>query len=251
MDLSPKYKADKFQCPHCQVTSQQTWFNVDSASSAANKIINHVFYDYRTTIQDFKQKAIAEFIERAVDANVRHMSEFVPLGFSVATCLTCNEISLWINQEIVYPKKTAIAPPNDDMKSEIKDLYNEASSILIDSPKGATALLRLALQLLLKQVGKTGKNINNDIKELVADGLSPKIQQALDLLRVIGNNAVHPGQIDLDDGQNIALKLFHILNFIADEMISKPKELERLYADVIPEETKEHINQRDKKRQTT
>ena len=88
--------------------------------------------------------------------------------------------------------------------------------------------MRLALQKLLMQIGKSGKNINNDIKELVAEGLSPKIQQALDLLRVVGNNAVHPGQIDIEDNSNIALKLFHILNFIAEEMITKPKELEFL-----------------------
>ena len=133
------------------------------------------------------------------------------------------------------------------MEQEIQELYREASAIVIDSPKGATALLRLALQLLLKQLGKPGKNINNDIKGLVADGLSPKIQQALDLLRVVGNNAVHPGQIDLDDGRDIALKLFHVLNFIADEMITKPKELELLYGDVVPDETKQHINERDGK----
>jgi len=175
------------------------------------------------------------------------MSEFVPKGFSVATCSSCGDISLWVNQEIVYPKQTAVAPPNEDMEQEIQDLYLEASTIVVDSPKGATALLRLALQLLLKQLGKSGKNINNDIKELVADGLSPKIQKALDLLRVVGNNAVHPGQIDLEDGRDIALKLFHVLNFIADEMISKPKELDLLYSDVVPEETQQHINERDGK----
>jgi uncharacterized protein DUF4145 len=175
------------------------------------------------------------------------MPEFVPNGFSVATCSTCGKISLWVNEEIVYPKQTPVAPPNSDMEQEIQDLYLEASTIAIDSPKGATALLRLALQLLLKQLGKSGKNINNDIKELVAGGLSPKIQQALDLLRVVGNNAVHPGQIDLSDGRDIALKLFHVINFIADEMITKPKELDLLYADVVPEETKQHINERDGK----
>jgi len=102
--------------------------------------------------------------------------------------------------------------------------------------------------MLLKQAGKSGKKINDDIGELVSEGLSPKIQQALDLLRVIGNNAVHPGQINLDDNAEIAQKLFSILNFIADELITKPKELESLYADLIPLETQEHIKQRDKKK---
>lgn len=132
-----------------------------------------------------------------------------------------------------------------DLNEDIKSLYLEASSILIDSPKGSTALLRLALQKLLKQVGKSGKNINEDIKELVAAGLSPKIQQALDLLRVVGNNAVHPGQINLDDNAEVAQKLFGVLNFIAEELLTKPKELEQLYSDLIPPETQCHIKRRD------
>ena len=136
---------------------------------------------------------------------------------------------------------------NPDLNEDIAALYQEAANIYADSPKGATALLRLALQKLLVQLGKDGKNINNNIKELVAEGLSPKIQHALDLLRVVGNNAVHPGQINLDDNKEIAFKMFHILNFIADEMITKPKELELLYDNVIPEDTKEHIKERDGK----
>lgn len=145
----------------------------------------------------------------------------------------------------MYPKKTTLPPPNVDLSEEIKALYLEASSILIESPKGSTAILRLALQKLLKQVGKSGKNINNDIGELVEEGMSPKIQQALDLLRVIGNNAVHPGQINLDDNAEAAQKLFGVLNFIAEELITKPKELEDLYASLIPTETQDHIKQRD------
>jgi hypothetical protein len=175
------------------------------------------------------------------------MSEVFPEGFSVATCSSCSKFTLWVNRELVYPRNTPVAPPNSDMGEDIQALYIEASKIVVDSPKGATALLRLALQLSLKQLGKPGENINADIKDLVAKGLSPKIQQALDLLRVVGNNAVHPGQIDLNDGRDIALKLFHVLNFIADEMITKPKELELLYADVVPDETKQHINKRDGK----
>ncbi|HEY3700178.1 MAG TPA: DUF4145 domain-containing protein [Spongiibacteraceae bacterium] len=247
MDLSPKFRGENFQCPHCQVASQQQWFDVNNAYDAANCILSDVFYSFRKDIRDYQQSAIEAFLAEATKANKRHMSGFIPDHFSVATCLSCEDISIWVEKEIVYPKKTPVALPNVDMEQAIQDLYIEASAIVVDSPKGATALLRLALQLLLKQLGKCGKNINNDIKELVAEGLSPKIQQALDLLRVVGNNAVHPGQIDLEDGRDIALKLFHVLNFIADEMISKPKELDLLYSDVVPEETKKHINERDGK----
>lgn len=245
MDLTPKFRSEKFQCPHCQVASQQRWFDVHNASYAANRILNDIFYDHRKNITDHQQKVIEHFIGAVEAANNRYMPTVVPDTFSVATCLACGGISIWVQKEIVYPKQTSVPPPNVDLEQGIQDLYIEASTIVVDSPKGATALLRLSLQLLLKQLGKSGKNINHDIKDLVAEGLSPKIQKALDLLRVVGNNAVHPGQIDLEDGRDIALRLFHVLNFIADEMITKPKELDLLYSDIVPEEAKMHINERD------
>ena len=146
----------------------------------------------------------------------------------------------------MYPCSSPVKPPNKDLNETIQSLYNEASKILQDSPKGAAAILRLALQKFLQeQLGKEGKNINQDIKTLVEDGLNAKIQQALDALRVVGNYAVHPGQIDLDDNRKVAIELFRILNFIADELITKPKEINTFYHDVIPAEDREYIDQRD------
>lgn len=243
--MIPKYGSNKFQCPHCDTVASQEWFTADSAGKTATDIIRHLYLNYRPSIDDWSQQHIVSFLKE-IDSNFkRQLYKFIPKDFSVATCSSCQGFTLWVNQEIVYPKKNTLPPPNDDLSEDIKSLYLEASSILIDSPRGATALLRLALQKLLKQVGKSGNNINNDIKELVAEGLSPKIQQALDLLRVIGNNAVHPGQINLDDNAEVAQKLFGVLNFIAEELITKPKELEALYADLIPPETQGHIKQRD------
>lgn len=243
--MIPEYGNKKFQCPHCNTVATQEWFTANNAGDTATGIVQHLYFNYRAHINDYAQREVASFLKEIDGGFKRNFYSFVPKGFSVATCSSCEDFTLWVNKEIVYPKKTTLPPPNDDLNEDIKALYLEASSILVDSPKGATALLRLALQKLLEQVGKSGKNINNDIKALVAEGMSPKIQQALDLLRVIGNNAVHPGQINLDDNTEIAQKLFGILNFIAEELITKPKELEGLYADLIPADTQDHIKQRD------
>ncbi len=243
--MLPKHGNKKFQCPHCNTVASQEWFTANNAGSTVLTIVQHLYLNYRPSITDYVQENIANFLEKINGEFQKNFYDLVPKGFSVATCSSCGDFTLWVNKEIVYPKRTSLPPPNNDLNEDIKDLYLEASSILNDSPKGATALLRLALQKLLDQVGKNGKNINNDIKELVAEGMSPKIQQALDLLRVIGNNAVHPGQINLDDNTEIAQKLFGILNFIAEELITKPRELEELYADLIPPDTQVHIKQRD------
>jgi hypothetical protein len=55
---------------------------------------------------------------------------------------------------------------------------------------------------------RTGKDITKDIGSFVKKGLSPKIQKALDIVRVVGNESVPPGQIDLNDNPATTTKLF-------------------------------------------
>lgn len=234
-----------FNCPHCATLSKHDWVQSSRLPKVVSKINNHHFLEYRSGISDYAQDIIKKFLEYINNYYAKSLYKFLPPNLYISTCQACEDFSLWIDKDIIYPKSTPVDPPNNDLSSEIKKLYYEAVAILNDSPRGATAILRLALQMLLIQIDANEKSINTSIKKLVEKGLSQKIQQALDLLRVIGNNAVHPGQIDLNDDKEIAFKLFKILNIIADEMISKPKEIDELYNEVLPDETKKHIKQRD------
>ena len=65
-------------------------------------------------------------------------------------------------------------------------------------------------------------------------GLDKRIQQALDVVRVVGNNAVHPGELDIRDDTATAHKLFELINLISDVMISQPKHIGALY-EALPE----------------
>jgi hypothetical protein len=78
---------------------------------------------------------------------------------------------------------------------------------------------------------------------LVENGLPKQIQKSLDIVRVIGNNAVHPGQIDTDDPE-VAGKLFVLLNIITDYMVSMPKRIDNMYSE-LPEGATEAIEERD------
>ena len=147
---------------------------------------------------------------------------------------------------MVYPRVLTAPAPNVDLSEDIKLDFEEARAILNDSPRGAAALLRLAIQKVCKELGQAGKNVNDDIAALVKQGLPVQVQQSLDIIRVVGNNAVHPGQIDLRDDVETANKLFGLVNLIAEIMISQPKHVENLYQAIVPEEQRKAIEERDK-----
>lgn len=164
----------------------------------------------------------------------------------ISICYHCDRYSVWIDEKMIYPDFQGVEPPNEDLNEDIKSDYLEAATILHKSPRGAAALLRLALQKLCMQLSEKGQNLNTDIGNLVKNGLPIKVQQSLDALRVIGNEAVHPGQLDLKDDAETASALFKLVNFIAEKMITELKEIEALY-EKIPEEQKKQITERDGK----
>jgi hypothetical protein len=65
-------------------------------------------------------------------------------------------------------------------------------------------------------------------------------------LRITGNNAVHPGEINLEEEPVKVLKLFELINFIAEKMITEPKEIESFYEE-LPDKAKAAIEKRDGK----
>jgi hypothetical protein len=145
---------------------------------------------------------------------------------------------------MVVPSDSPVPPPHADMPEECLDEYNEARSIFGQSARASAALLRLAIQKLMAVLGEKGENINQDIKSLVSKGLPVQVQQALDFCRVVGNNAVHPGDIKLTDSPEIAHHLFSMINFIVEDRITRPKQIEKLYLQ-LPETARDHIEKRD------
>lgn len=165
-------------------------------------------------------------------------------GFHIAICVHCQKPSYWLQASMVYPNKVAAPLPNPDLPDEIKTDFEEARQISNLSPKGAAALLRLVIQKLCMHLGQPGKDLNNDIGNLVKAGLPIKVQKALDVVRVVGNGSVHPGQIDLNDDPTATAKLFELVNIIADTMITQPKEIDKLF-EGLPEGKKAAIEKRD------
>lgn len=164
-------------------------------------------------------------------------------------CDHCGRKSYWLNiagkPKMVFPQATTAAPPHSDMPDEVAAIYREAADVADSSHRAAAALLRLALQKLMPFLGEPGVNINADIGSLVSKGLPVRIQRALDLCRVVGNESVHPGEISDDDGPELVSSLFSMLNLIVDDRIARPKEIDALY-EKLPESKRKGIETRDR-----
>ncbi|MHB1286747.1 MAG: DUF4145 domain-containing protein [Leptospirales bacterium] len=174
------------------------------------------------------------------------------VGHAAAKCSHCREWTLWAKPSfgdvgiLVYPPKITSPLPSSDMPQECLGDFEEARIVSSESPRAAAALLRLVVQKLCEHFGESGKNINEDIQKLVKKGLDPGIQKALDIVRVTGNYAVHPGEMNIEDNSEVVSKLFHLVNMIVQDMITKPNELNKLYEE-LPEKDRKNIEVRDKK----
>lgn len=67
-------------------------------------------------------------------------------------------------------------------------------------------------------------------------------------MRVIGNNAVHPGAIDLRDDKATATTLLQLVNLVVDRRISTQKRIAEMYKN-LPPRALEQIEKRDAPKQ--
>ncbi len=214
----PKHAKGEFHCPHCRVYAKQRWSHLSAIG--------------------------ARYARSNISLNTHTMIN-LNTDWTISFCEHCDLFVIWFEGNMIYPKNIFVEQPNKDLSEEIQKDYLEAANILNDSPRAAAAILRLALQKLCRQLGEKGDSLNDDIGELVKKGLNPTIQKSFDALRITGNNAVHPGEIDLNEDIDKVIKLFGLINFIAEKMITEPKEINSFYED-LPESSKQAIEKRDK-----
>lgn len=206
--MLPAYQEHAFNCPYCHAYAKMSWGDARTSwSTGGGAVVDEISFAY---------------------------------------CTHCNEWSVWHTGEMIYPKKITVEAPNSDLPEDVIVDYKEAASILQDSPRGSAAMMRLAIQKLCDSLVDSKDDLNTKIGALVKSGLDKRIQMSLDAVRVIGNEAVHPGQIDIKDSPQIAHQLFKLVNLIGRRMISEPAEVDEIYAS-LPEEKLKGIEARDKK----
>lgn len=219
LDVAPSFNVEAFNCPYCGAFSKMSW----------EGLLSHLHQEHYTS----------------------------HLGTSpvyVARCEYCKEDAFWLKLSdgeaaegrMLIPDSSTAPMPHSNMPENVRYDYEEARLVASKSPRSSAALLRLAIQKLCIELGEKGRNVNDDIASLVKKGLPVEIQQALDIVRVVGNNAVHPGELSNDDVSEISTGLFELVNQIVEDRISRPKKLQAMF-DKLPAGAREAIQKRDEK----
>lgn len=222
-------------CPHCRVVVNYRIFNSNIALSGIENLLDelekymertrnnyHLNSDTETLIKDKFIGSIKNLI------NLENNKELNRID--IDTCPSCKKIIVWLDNEVIYPKPVLTPPPNEDLPQDIKDDYDEAAKILQDSPRGSCALLRPALQKLLLSIGQD-RNLDRAIQDLnEGNAIDDDIQKAMDSVRIAGNNSIHPNKLDIDlkDNKELAIQLFKIINYIANYILTKRREIEEM-----------------------
>lgn len=205
--IPPTFASDGFDCPRCGAFAHQVWGPM--------------------------------FANRG-GGGLKNVEEW-----TASYCTRCKRSALWDRESLVYPEASGAPPPHPEMPEAVRFDYEEAADIAARSPRGAAGLLRLAIQKLVNEL-EPDKNLNDGIGKLVERGLDPTVQQALDIVRVVGNNALHPGEMDVNDSPQTAMALFGLTNEITEAMIARPRRVAALYG-TLPEGAREAVVKRDAK----
>lgn len=218
-NIIPTIGSRAFVCPHCHAFAQQEWSTV--------------------FLQESKMNTVSEKL-------IPNLGKYLLFNdFFVSKCLVCRQPAIWHNKKIIYPECSSVPVAHELMPKDVKMIYEEAGAIYNKSYKAAAALLRLALQILLKNIGGKGKKIDDDIRDLFEKRIIREdTKNACDIVRVLGNNAVHPGQIDLNEQPETVSYLFNLLNFVVEDTIERPTKISALYK-TLPEGQREAIKKRD------
>ena len=219
--VQPSINEKAFTCPYCFAYTTQYWFvlhaqQVDDknlpliATQEVKDKILEMTSEKKSKFLKLFEKLSTGLIFLAEDKNSPYTQRAWNLHLS--QCYNCKKFAVWIGERLLFPAHKSGVLPNPDLPDNIIRDFEEAREIVNASPRGAAALLRLCIQKLCQHLGETGRNIDDDIASFVSKGLNPRVQQSLDIVRVIGNEAVHPGVMDLKDDRDTALRLFELVN---------------------------------------
>ena len=239
--VSPTIDQLAFNCPHCRALARQFWFSVHADPLKA---------DEKPIVANGETVAVligdAEEGEREREVK---WAERMPSGrpslkvhrefrnrdvqnISISYCFNCNEICLWVVDQMVWPRCATSPGPKPHASTDVRRETEEASHTLDASPRGAAALLRLATEKLCKELGDSDESPRPEMAPLFQEEVDARVQKVLDAMRIIESNAISPDDVGVRSTGATAETLSGLVNLICEKMIIEPKHLQALYAKV-------------------
>ena len=237
--VQPSLERRSFTCPRCGVVCPQDLNKIKLSNQtgylSAVKTPNEIYVDEENS-------AIAVLQEENIP-----IDEKWGWHLFITVCSECKKYAIWENKKMIFPIITDMPELAADMPEDVKRIYNEAALVFKHSPRSAAALVRLAIETLIPQLPDyqiTKKQLVGMIGELVAQGIPKHIQQALDGIRLYGNQGIHTAEIISEDDGEVSVFLFALINRIVRELITDKKEIDAFY-NSFPASKLEVITQRD------
>ncbi|MFN7311553.1 MAG: DUF4145 domain-containing protein [Vampirovibrionales bacterium] len=240
--VEPRYDKHTFTCQHCGAITLHLPQKYDQLNG---------FHEHEYSLGTDYTKVESRLTY--ADTSIRE-DKVKTLKVFVSSCCACKGIHFFVEEVIqpqfvtetetflVYPFKINYKEheaPCEDMPENIRALYNEASQVLEVSPRCASALLRCALEQLLKVVVTEEarsklKTLDNYIEKFIEENpWAEQYKPHFTELRTIGNDALHNPYMDFfkDKAQakQDCLQLFDFLNLIVFEMYTRKKRHGQLF----------------------
>ena len=211
---APKLNKNNFTCPHCNRHASQFWTSWESHAA-------HISFggDGKT--------------------------------IDITKCSRCKAYSVWHGGKMVDPLVSFAPKPDDNMPDNVKEMYEEASLVSIHSPRAAAVLLRVATERLTAHLGETTDILYDRIRNLAQkEHFDKRVIKCFDIVRVKANKGgAHDDIINQITSTEDINKLFFAINYIVEQTITKPKEIDEIYGE-IPQNNREQIAKDDKPKET-
>jgi hypothetical protein len=124
--------------------------------------------------------------------------------------LLTNARALWVGGRLVFPYNV------ERTRHLVEEDFEDAAAILNQSPRGATALMRVCIQKLVPLLKQDGHYLNDYISSLVRKALELEIRQSMEVLQVLRNDPGQPSNLETQEDKEMALRFVDSLKAILE-----------------------------------
>ena len=167
---------------------------------------------------------------------------YVDTAWRMSECSSCSHKSVWRNESLVFPQTSPAPVPSEDMPTEVRELYDEASAVAAVSKRAGAAFARATLERLLKLLDPEAPK-GSRLDDFIARAI-PRVNLAtgklLTLIRHVGNKSLHVEDVPDDavvlllsgDDAELLGVIFQTINDVVEELITRPTQAALLYDSV-------------------